>query len=165
MTMPISALGSLWMDKHDTGALNLPYQYFTIQHLGIFLDYYEVVDFGLSEEKQTIRDFVEKYLIPVVESASSISYLRMRWVAKSDLARRSKWVLVKFKKTTVGQQSTFLDRIPNLAQCLQWHGTEVKCVPAGFDMFDVVLSLQGPGNRILIIWYSVCSITKRLRLL
>ena len=85
----------------------------------------------LCNEKELIRDAVEKRGMPFLGLCLGHQLLAEALGGRCGRAERAEIGVQKVELTDEGVTGVIFDGMPEVITCLQWHGTEVKKMPAG----------------------------------
>ncbi len=88
----------------------------------------------LIEEKTAIRKAVNELKMPYVGICLGHQLLADALGGEVGPGDKTEVGIMQINKTESGEQSSYLKNMPDIMNCLQWHGAEVKKAPAGMDI-------------------------------
>ncbi len=101
------------------------------------MDVWEEVEHPwLIDEKAAIRKAVNELKMPYVGICLGHQLLAAALGAEVGPGSHPEVGVMAIHKTDAGKQSLYLKKLPDKMNCLQWHGAEVRTVPAGMDVLS-----------------------------
>ncbi len=88
----------------------------------------------LIEEKAAIREAVAELKLPYVGICLGHQLLAAALGGEVGSGDETEVGIMQIQKTDAGKQSPYLKNMPDIMNCLQWHGAEVKTAPADMDI-------------------------------
>ncbi|MDB9752167.1 type 1 glutamine amidotransferase [Gammaproteobacteria bacterium] len=111
----------------------------------------------LVEEKAAIRKAVSELGMPYVGICLGHQLLADALGGEVGLGEHTEVGVMEIHKTDAGKNSSYLKKMPNKMNCLQWHSAEVKHAPIGMDIlsYSEKCSIQSlsSGSRVLTMQY------------
>jgi len=111
----------------------------------------------LVEEKAAIRKAVSELGMPYVGICLGHQLLADALGGEVGLGEHTEVGVMEIYKTDAGKNSSYLKKMPNKMNCLQWHSAEVKHAPIGMDIlsYSEKCSIQSlsSGSRVLTMQY------------
>jgi GMP synthase-like glutamine amidotransferase len=111
----------------------------------------------LVEEKAAIRKAVSELGMPYVGICLGHQLLADALGGEVGLGEHTEVGVMEIHKTDAGKSSSYLKKMPNKINCLQWHSAEVKHAPIGMDIlsYSEKCSIQSlsSGSRVLTMQY------------
>ncbi len=111
----------------------------------------------LVEEIRVIRRAIDELKMPFMGICLGHQLLAYAYGAKVGPCKKPEVGVMPVNKTTVGKQSAFFEDLPNVMTALQWHSTEVKTIPEGFQILaeseECAIQALAYGDRVLSVQY------------
>jgi len=111
----------------------------------------------LAEEIKAIRKAIDELKMPFMGICLGHQLLAYAYGAKVGISDNPEVGIMPVRKTQEGIQSSFFRDLPDTIETLQWHSSEVKTIPEGFQVLAqsdrCAIQALSYGNKVFSVQY------------